>query len=228
MVWYKKTSQAAARTANPALPQKKPVKEVAPVDTQEGNTIPDKVQERWLPIPDFPGYEVSDLGRVRSYWKGVGQPPGVQGQIPGGKTIADTPQRLLKGSLDKGGYHRVILSKEGKHHHFKTHALVLDTFIGPCPPGMQGCHGDGIRTHNWLSNLRWDSCKNNHHDRLGHGTAPSGERNGQSVLTETDVIQIRALFAQGGYSKRNLGEMFNVSPSNIGHIIHRQSWTHLP
>ena len=194
----------------------------------EFNPIHQDVQERWLPVPDFPGYEVSDRGRVRSYWKAKGAAPGSQGEIPGGKFIAPTPQRILAGSLDKGGYRRLVLRRDGRNHYLKVHTLVLEAFIGSCPPGMQGCHGDGIRTHNWLSNLRWDSCKNNHHDRLEHGTTPSGERNGQSVLTETDVIQIRALFAQGGYSKQNLSEMFNVSPSTISHIILRRSWNHLP
>lgn len=41
------------------------------MDTQNSTTSPDKTPERWLPIEGFPGYEVSDLGRVRSYWRKV-------------------------------------------------------------------------------------------------------------------------------------------------------------
>ena len=30
--------------------------------------------------------------------------------------------------------------------------LVLEVFVGPCPPGMEACHNDGDPHNNWLDN----------------------------------------------------------------------------
>lgn len=192
---------------------------------QEFNTIPDEIQERWLPIPDFPGYEVSDQGRVRSYWRSKGATPGTQGEIPGGRFIAPIPQRILQGSLGRG-YRQLSLRKDGRKHCFKIHALVLTIFIGPRPPGMECCHNDGVRINNRLTNLRWDTCKNNHRDQVSHGTNPSGERSSLSKLTETQVVEIRELYIQG-YSYQKLSEMFLVTKGTIAAIMQQRTWTHL-
>lgn len=49
------------------------------------------------------------------------------------------------------------------------HRLILETFVGPCPGGMECCHNDGDPTNNALSNLRWDTSKANKADMAKHG-----------------------------------------------------------
>lgn len=51
-----------------------------------------------------------------------------------------------------------------------VHRLVLEAFVGPCPEGMEGCHGDGDPTNNSLGNLRWDTATSNQLDKVRHGT----------------------------------------------------------
>ena len=46
--------------------------------------------EIWKPIPNFPGYDVSDRGRVRSYHQRIGKHEWI---------IAKNPQRILKGGV---------------------------------------------------------------------------------------------------------------------------------
>jgi DNA-binding CsgD family transcriptional regulator len=42
------------------------------------------------------------------------------------------------------------------------------------------------------------------------------------------VLQVRTLFAQGTYSKRELGKLLNIHEKTIGNIVLRRSWKHLP
>lgn len=101
--------------------------------------------EAWKPVAGFPRYEVSDQGRVRS-------------------------NRVLNGSAAGDGYRKVILCRPGEQAHTYVHSLVLETFVGPRPPGMYACHNDGDRGNNALANLRWDTPSANNLDQLKHGT----------------------------------------------------------
>lgn len=55
----------------------------------------------------------------------------------------------------------------------RVHLLVLEAFVGPCPPGLEGCHTNGDGLDNKLTNLRWDTHAANMQDRLRHGRNPS-------------------------------------------------------
>lgn len=68
------------------------------------------------------------------------------------------------------GWVGVTLSVDGVLRSHRVHHLVLKTFVGPCPPGMEGCHNDGNFRHNWVDNLRWDTPSSNHFDKVKHGT----------------------------------------------------------
>lgn len=117
--------------------------------------------EEWRDIPGYEGaYQVSDQGRVRSLDRYV--LAGVDGR------------RLLRGkpmsiSPDKDGYQKVTLYSSGQGKTFRVHRLVLKSFVGPCPEGMEACHGNGGRSDNRLDNLRWDSLSANEYDKVGHG-----------------------------------------------------------
>lgn len=74
--------------------------------------------------------------------------------------------QILKPTVNGDGYARVALSGRCR----SVHQLVLESFVGPRPEGMQACHGDGVGTHNHLGNLRWDSISENQFDRVRHGT----------------------------------------------------------
>lgn len=70
-------------------------------------------------------------------------------------------------------YWTVSLSDFGKPRQSWTkrrvHLLVLETFVGPRPHGMFGCHNDGDKDNNRLENLRWDTASNNSYDTVRHG-----------------------------------------------------------
>jgi hypothetical protein len=114
--------------------------------------------ERWLPVVGWEGlYEVSDQGRVRSLDRIVHTKAGWSRRHQG---------RTLR-SLQCHGYQTVELTSG---HRVSVHRLVLEAFVGPCPDGLECCHGVGGPSDNRLSNLRWDTRSENMYDRCRHGT----------------------------------------------------------
>lgn len=128
------------------------------VDVSEVN----RDHERWLPVVGFEDrYQVSDQGRVKSQAYQVGTKYGDPCWHPG---------RILTGRKTKKGYVIVGLSYAGgKSVQKRVHRLVLEAFVGPCPDGMECCHGPGGPSDNRLDNLRWDTREENARDIVRHG-----------------------------------------------------------
>jgi hypothetical protein len=166
-------------------------------------------------VEGYPGYRVSSNGRVESYWTRRGR-----------LCIPTETWRPLKPIL-RNGYPTVNLAKGGKKTICKIHRLVLECFVGPCPPGLLACHNDGDRANNDQSNLRWDTQKANADDTLRHGTRAMGSRCRASKLTEDEVVEIRRLRDEG-IAMGELASRFGVSSKNIEAIVNRRSWRHLP
>ena len=185
--------------------------------------------EQWRAIPGFPDYEVSNLGRVRS-WRKRG--------AHGGR---DSKPRLLVPDLVKG-YARVGLCKETKRNPRWVHRLVLEAFVGPCPEGMEARHfPDRTPTNNTVANLSWATHKDNSRDKIAQGTMPMGdrhysrtrpeclargERNGRAKLTAAKVRDVRAKLARG-MSVRAIAATFGICPTNVIQIKFGRSWAHV-
>lgn len=119
-------------------------------------------------VADFPGYKVSSDGWLWSCW----------GSGYSARAMTDRWKKL-KPSRGKDGYLRVTLCRDSQRHYRGLHALVLAAFMGPCPPGMECCHGNGSRGDNRILNLRWDTRTANAADRARHGK-PRKPRRGAS------------------------------------------------
>lgn len=107
-----------------------------------------------LPVPGFPGYTVTDDGKVFSTrpWRGTNGP------------------RELQGGVNQKGYRLVVLC-DGTHRRTReVHTLVAEVFHGPRPLGMDVCHGDGDKLNNAATNLRYASRAENNLDAVRHGT----------------------------------------------------------
>jgi hypothetical protein len=147
---------------------------------------------------------VSDAGRVRSLYRGHSR---ILSAKPRGRTREHLGLDFWRGN---------------KPNYVWVHRLVLEAFVGPCPPGMEGCHNNGIGTDNRLANLRWDTRKNNAADKVAHGTHNRGERHYRAKLTRRDAEAIRT--HRGFVSCRSLGETFGVSPSTVNLIQLGVNW----
>ena len=92
--------------------------------------------EIWKDAPGFPGYQVSDAGRVRSFYR-VLAPDSVK------------------------GYYRVRLYRNGRVYRIYIHRLVAMAFV-PNPDGLpQINHKNEIKTDNRAENLEWCTAKYN-------------------------------------------------------------------
>lgn len=114
--------------------------------------------ERWLPVVGYEGlYEVSDYGRVRSVDRVIIQNNGRRLNLRG--------KILRPAHTADSRYPHVALSGRT----WNIHGLVLEAFVGPCPPGMGCLHDNDIQTDNRLDNLRWGTQSENVQDCIRNG-----------------------------------------------------------
>jgi len=174
--------------------------------------------ECWRPVRDFPDYEVSDHGNVRS-WK----PPSGRGRVSMPRTLK------LSAFVDKP-YLRVSLYVDGKSKLRRVHHLVLEAFDRPRPPETQGCHNDGIATNNHISNLRWGTVQSNADDRESHGTQVRGESVTNSALTNEQAKEIRERVRAGEWRRGDgvkYAKKFGVGNSAISAVKNNLTWSHV-
>jgi hypothetical protein len=167
----------------------------------------DHTTEIWKVIPFAPNYAVSSIGRLRRLTGGSGA------QV-----------RILRpGALDRYGYVKAKVFVNGKRVHTTINRLMAFAFLGEPPsPAHQAAHGDGIRTHNIISNIRWATPKENAEDTARHGTL-KGARHPNSRLTVREAVAIRELRLAGATAKE-LFAQYGVSKSQLLRIKNGQSW----
>lgn len=119
------------------------------------------------------------------------------------------------------------MSWDGVHVLKQVSRLVCAAFHGPCPEGMECCHNDGNKLNNAAWNLRWDTHRANIVDRTNHGSLPIGEKHHQAKLTERDVINMRAMHANGA-SIVSIAKEFGVAVPTAGDVVRRKNWRHIP
>lgn len=169
--------------------------------------------EIWDEIPGYPGYFVSTMGRIRT--RNLRRTKNKDGFI-------DPYHKSCRGTLNTL---QVRLRKGGLSHSLSLHRLILATFIGPCPSGMEGCHNDGDVTNNSLTNLRWDTPLSNQRDKHKHGTMARGERNGRAKITGALAEKIKN-GEFGGMSQREFARRIGVNRSVITRIRSGENWSH--
>lgn len=116
--------------------------------------------ERWVEIKDFPGYEVSDLGNVRTYWY-KHKKKGVHGGSY--RSLEETP-RIVPQSDDGNGYQKVFLNNGKTKRCIKVHRLVAEAFIPNDESFDTVDHiksGKEGKLDNSVKNLRWISRRSN-------------------------------------------------------------------
>jgi hypothetical protein len=178
-------------------------------------------REEWKAVVGFEGcYEVSNRGRVRSLDRVVIRSDGIP-QPQSGKVLRQ--QRNPK----RGGRLSVHLCREDlSRHRITVHRLMLEAFVGPCPEGMEACHGDDNHLNNVIDNLRWDTKRNNMVDRDRNGKTVKGLTHGNAKLTDDDIREMRRLRSAGA-KLSELAERYGIAFGQIGAIVRGKAWKHV-
>lgn len=164
--------------------------------------------EVWKQIANYPGYEVSNMGNIRS--------------------LKYRKPRILKYELIGRGYPSITLCKNGIKKQCTTHRIVAEHFI-PNPENKDMCnHINGIKTDNRVENLEWSTVsENNYHAYAAGLKTKEGEHHHMAKLTDNDVLEIRILFRDTNLGNTAIGKMFMVNRQTIGDIRNRGAWSHV-
>lgn len=166
------------------------------------------MREIWKPIKNASYYEVSNLGRVRSY----------------AQSAKRAKPKLMKLGTNGGGYRTVMLSVTGKPSLKYVHRLVLEAFVGP-GNGQYPKHIDFDRSNNNLNNLCWissvESIRYCWQRKIQKRPLVSKSR-----LQESQVLEIISDFKKG-MSRDDIAIKFDRSLSVIRKILRGQLWPHL-
>jgi hypothetical protein len=162
------------------------------IDKKPDHVFGGTMTERWLPVAGFEGYEVSDLGNVRS------------------------PYRVLKPSrlTPRSDYRVATLRGQVKR---LVHHLVLEAFVGPCPAGQQARHLNDMGEDNRLVNLAWGTLADNRDDARKNGFLRS--RHSSAKADEIDVVAVREAHANG-VSLKKLSRQHKTSFAVLRDIVH--------
>ncbi len=174
------------------------------------------MDEEWREVPGWEGlYEASNRGQARSLKRKT--PSGMRGG------------RLLKPFLRRDGYYEVYFSRDSQRTSWLVHRLVLTTFVGPCPEGMEALHGSTDKLDNRLENLQWGTrARNMGEDRVRDHQSNRGEHHGLTTITWADVLEIKRLLAEGRLYQYEIADRFGVSKQTITNIKTGHTWAHPP
>lgn len=169
------------------------------------------MKEIWKDIPGYINlYQASNYGEIKS--------------------LRFNKEIILKQKTDRSGHLRINLFKNNTRKEYQVHRLILETFIGRCPPGMECRHLDGNPKNNKLDNLKWGTHSENIKDSVKHGTHFQPDHRGSkccfSKLNNNKIIEIRQLHLEGK-SDTEIAKIYSVNKSTINRIINKKLWKHV-
>jgi hypothetical protein len=179
------------------------------VKTTQGDTVIAALKRRtiddcrWMPIPRWENYEVSNAGHVR--------------RIDSGKVLTQF--------VTYNGYFSLRLSRNGKGKTFYVHRLVLLAFVGSPSAGQQTRHLDGDRLNNDLGNLCYGTAKENADDKKRHGTLLIGDAHGMATISDYEAVAAIHRAKETSLKKEAL--LLGLAPSTLSMIRRGVNRPHL-
>ena len=166
------------------------------------------MKETWLPYyigTEFTGYFVSSTGKV-----------------------SNSKDLILKPEI-RAGYYSVNLYFNGKKKKRMIHRMVAEMFIPAHMVGEEHVnHKDGVKTHNWVSNLEWctPSYNSKHAFTMGLRKNKSGSESHLSKYTEEQVLLVCELLMENT-NINHIVEQTGISDKNIYLIRDKKIWKEL-
>ena len=159
--------------------------------------------EKWLSVPEFPSYSVSNFGAVKNAKTGI----------------------ELKFFLDGSDYLCVKLHNGAERKSFKVHRLVAMLF-NPVDNAEQLTvnHKDLDKSNNRVDNLEWMTGEDNVKHAWESGVCASGEEHYNAIYSETFVRKVCELIANGKSNKEITSNLGIQDPHFVSSIRCRRKW----
>ena len=168
--------------------------------------------EEFKSISGYPDYEVSNLGNVRSLDR-------VVFHRNGNLNLKGKP---IKMRIKNYGY--VMLMEKGVSNNFYIHRLVALAFITNPENKSQVNHIDGNKFNNILSNLEWNTPKENlSHARINGLMNQNGSDSVKSKITEKEALEIRI----SNLTCKALSLIYGISTTSVHNIKSKKTWKHI-
>lgn len=145
-----------------------------------------------------------------------------------GRVYSHISNRYLNPAIDRDGYCIVSIAYlPGKIKKCKVHRLVAEYFIANPNNFICVNHLNNIRSDNRVENLEWITALGNvkYRTEQNRTARQVGTKNGNVILTESQVLEIRNLHPSKTYIE--LSKKYGVSRSQIMRIVKQQRWKHL-
>lgn len=161
-------------------------------------------KERWRQVPGYPDYDISDLGRVRT-WKSGGKKP-----------------KLMKTREGNDRYPRVTLQNaRGQKKVERVHLLTARAFLGPARGRVVRHKSKSMSPA--LKNLEYGTFLDNKNDKYRDGTDQRGEKNSQAELIKKHAKQIYKL--KGKQTQQEIADTFGISRQAVSDIHRGITWS---
>lgn len=161
--------------------------------------------EEWIDIPEYSGnYQVSNLGRVKSLFKGR--------------------EQILKKTISDGKFKVQLYLKPGKFKNELVGRLVCRLFKGEPNENDVLVYRDGNKLNDKPDNLFWISRSESARTAKNkHRYSSPGASNGMAKLTPDKVNQIKEL-KTAGKSTYLIAQNFGISTRQVNRIVSGRTW----
>ena len=158
------------------------------------------MKEIWKDIPEYEGlYQVSNYGRVR--------------RILFVNNIVTKPKiKILSLCVDKKGYLRVCLNKNGKRKNMQVHRIVALAFISNPDNLPEVNHKDENPKNNCVENLEWCT----HLYNMNYGNIRQKIRN-KIILKKVNQYDLDGNFIKTWDSVLEIKKILNISKQCISY-----------
>lgn len=131
---------------------------------------------------------------------------------------------VWQGHLDRRGYG--VVQHNGRPA--RAHRVIYEHLVGPIPEGkilMHSCDNPPCVNP---AHLTPGTDAENLRDMAARGRSARGSKHRAAKLTERQVVEIRARFAAGGCTQKQLAQEYGLTETPISQLLHGITWRHVP
>lgn len=141
-------------------------------------------------------------------------------------TIIGKKGKPLSTKVGSNGYISCHINLGELGMFYNQHRVIATIFIPNPENKPEVNHKDGIKHHNWDTNLEWCTEKENQNHATEVLKRRVGTNNYHCKLSEEDVLRIYEL-CKNGVKRADIAREYNLYPQEIRHITTLKNWKHL-